>query len=51
MNEIKHLTREEQLESYLKNLKRYLEEIKKEIETTEMKLKLERKKENEKSIN
>ena len=47
MNEIRHLTREEQLESYIRHLKEYLEELKQELESAEMELKLERKKENE----
>jgi len=47
MSETRELTRKEQLEWYLNFLHKQKEKIEKEIETTEVELKLERKKENE----
>lgn len=47
MTDYRPLTRREQLESYIRHLREYLEEIKQELENAETALKLERKKENE----
>lgn len=47
MSEIRHLTRREQLEWLIPFLYEQKRKIEEDIETTEMELKLERKKENE----